>query len=169
MSEPANTEVLSKLIVVDVAPTRMKLTAEFKGYIEGMQKIERLQLRTKKEALEVLEDYEADPIVRQFLLTNLNVMTASEPFAKFRVPLDTLGNAIPEIGWFPYAPGERKWEGSTMFIKGAQSPFINKHSLAPMESFFPHLQFDILDTGHWVHGERPAEFKKLVESFIRMD
>ncbi|KAG6909299.1 hypothetical protein DXG01_001243 [Tephrocybe rancida] len=154
LSEPANARVLSKLIVVDVAPTRMKLSPEFKGYIEAMQKVENLKLRTRKEALVALEDYEPltldqDPIMRQFLLTNLNNITESEPFAKFRVPLDTLVDAMPEIGSFPYAPGEREWHGPTLFIKGSQSAYINKHSLAPMESFFPNLELETLDAGHW--------------------
>ncbi|KAG5715350.1 Abhydrolase domain-containing protein C22H12.03, partial [Termitomyces sp. T112] len=121
LSDARNTQVLSKLIVVDVAPTRAELSPEFKGYVAAMQKIERLKLRTRKEALEVLEEYEPDMTVRQFLLTNLNPLTQSEPFATFRVPLNTLGAAIPEIGSFPYAPGERQWTGPSLFIKGSQS------------------------------------------------
>ncbi|KAG6900339.1 hypothetical protein C0993_012296 [Termitomyces sp. T159_Od127] len=166
LSEPQNAQILSKLIVVDVAPTRAELSPEFKGYVEAMQKIERLKLRTRKEALQVLEDYETDMTVRQFLLTNLNPLTPNEPFAKFRVPLDTLRIAIPEIGSFPYVTGERQWNGPTLFIKGSHSAYINKHSLAPIESFFPKSQFETLDAGHWVHGDRPVEFKKLVEDFI---
>ncbi|KAG5731943.1 hypothetical protein E4T56_gene6393, partial [Termitomyces sp. T112] len=79
---------------------------------------------------------------------------------------NTLGAAIPEIGSFPYAPGERQWTGPSLFIKGSQSAYINKHTLAPMESFFPKFQLETLDAGHWVHGDRPVEFKELVEDFI---
>ncbi|KAG5643276.1 hypothetical protein DXG03_001243 [Asterophora parasitica] len=189
LSEPENEDALANLIVADVSPTRAQLSPEFKGYIEAMKKIESTRVASRKEALEVLGPYEPDPSVRQFLLTNLNPITASEPHAKFRVPLDTLGNAIPEIGWFPYAPGERVWSGPTMFIKGTKSAYINRHSLAPMESFFPKLQLETLDAGHWgnvslfpkysyadmvlnlasipICSARPTEFKKLVEDFIK--
>ncbi|RDB25624.1 Abhydrolase domain-containing protein C22H12.03 [Hypsizygus marmoreus] len=167
LSEPANKHLLSKLIVADVAPTRMQLSPEFKGYVEAMQKIEGLNLTSRKEALDVLEPYESDPAVRAFLLTNLKSMTEHEPYARFRVPLDILVNAMPEIGSFPYVPGERSWMGPTMFIKGLQSAYINRHSLASMEAFFPNMEMETLDAGHWVHGERPREFKKLVEDFIR--
>ncbi|KAG6879232.1 hypothetical protein C0992_004293 [Termitomyces sp. T32_za158] len=182
LSEPENVHILSKLVVVDVSPTRAELSPEFKSYVKAMQLIERLKLRTRKEALQILEEYEAvcdsipcstgqltrgeDMTVRQFLLTNLNPLTPNEPFAKFRVPLDILTDAIPEIGSFPYVPGERQWNGPTLFIKGSQSAYINKHSLAPIESFFPKSQLETLDTGHWVHGDRPVEFKELVENFI---
>ncbi|KAG5638545.1 hypothetical protein H0H81_012046 [Sphagnurus paluster] len=186
LSEAENTNILSNLVVVDVAPTRAQLSPEFKGYVEAMKKIESMQVRSRKEALELLEPYESvcptwpshfyhiidtnftekDATVRQFLLTNLNALTADEPHAKFRVPLDTLENAIPEIGSFPYAPGERSWDGPTMFIKGSKSAYINRHSLAPMEAFFPNLKLETLDAGHWVHGDRPDLFKKLVEQFI---
>ncbi|KAF8071582.1 Alpha/Beta hydrolase protein [Lyophyllum atratum] len=162
LSEPSNAHILSKLVIVDIAPVRAELSPEFKGYIEGMQEIERKQITSRKEALEVLEAYESDPDTRQFLLTNLDPLSSSEPHAKFRVPLDTFGEAIPEIGSFPYLPGDRTWEGPTLFIKGRQSAFINRHSLGPMESFFPNLKLETLDAGHWVHGDRPREFKKLV-------
>ncbi|KAG6850218.1 hypothetical protein H0H93_016397 [Arthromyces matolae] len=160
-------QTLSRLIVADVAPTRAVLSSEFKTYLDGMKRVEALELRTRKEAMAALEDYAPDPMLRQFLLTNLNPLTQSEPYAKFRVPLDTLSAAIPEIGWFPYAPGERSWTRPTLFIKGSQSSYINKHSLEPMESFFPNLELETLDAGHWVHGDRPLEFKKLVEDFIQ--
>lgn len=167
LDDPSNTHILAKLIVADVAPVRFKLSPEFKGYIEAMKKIEDMQLTSRKEALEVLEAYEKDPNMRQFLLTNLKPVSESAPDLKFRVPLDILDEAIPEIGWFPYAPGDRSWEGPTLFIKGTQSAFINRHSLAPMKVFFPNFNLETLDAGHWVHGERPNEFKKLVEDFIR--
>jgi len=159
-------EQISKLIVADVAPSRANLSPSFVGYIQTMKKIETAKVGSRKEALEMLEECEPDITVRQFLLTNLNRMTTSEPFAKFRVPLETLAEAMPEIGSFPYMPGERVWEGLTLFIKGSQSAYINHNNLPSAKSFFPNLRLETLDAGHWVHGERPNEFRKLVVDFI---
>jgi hypothetical protein len=49
---------LSKLIVVDIAPARGELSDEFKGYIKAMKKIEAAKVSNRKEALEILQEYE---------------------------------------------------------------------------------------------------------------
>jgi hypothetical protein len=63
-----------------------------------------------------------DPAVRDFLLTNFVSTSSGNPHAaRFRVPLDILDSAIPEIGSFPYEPGERSWDGKTLLVKGSKS------------------------------------------------
>ena len=61
-----------------------------------------------------------DPMTRAFLLTNLAPHHGHDP-VKFRVPLDIIGDAIPELGHFPYEAGERVWTGPTLFVKGTKS------------------------------------------------
>ncbi|KAK7462740.1 hypothetical protein VKT23_007327 [Stygiomarasmius scandens] len=158
---------LSNLIVADIAPSRGKLSDEFLTYIQAMKKIEDMKLKTRKEATEVLREYEKDASVVAFLLTNIIIPSGPTEYVHFRIPLDILGDAIPEIGSFPYAPGETKFEGNTLFIKGEKSNFINRHNIPAVEAFFPNMKMQTLDAGHWVHGERPNEFKKLVLDFIR--
>ncbi|KAJ3862561.1 alpha/beta-hydrolase [Lentinula novae-zelandiae] len=161
--------VLQNLIVADIAPVRAHLSPEFIWYIKAMKKIESMKLRTRKEARQVLTEYEKDPNVVLFLLTNI-LMPHSElnrgEYIRFRIPLRTMDDAIPELGSFPYAPGETEWEGRTLFIKGKKSAFINHHYHQTMEDFFPRMTMETLDAGHWVHGERPHEFKQLVKTFI---
>jgi hypothetical protein len=60
--------------------------------------------------------------IRQFLLTNL----APEPKSgggpmSFRIPLDIIEESIPNVGDFPYVPGERSWGGPTLAIRGKKS------------------------------------------------
>lgn len=65
-------------------------------------------------------------MTRAFLLTNLD--TASENTAlRFKVPLNILSNSLDEIGSFPYRPGERVWDGPTLFIKGNRSKYVLQH------------------------------------------
>ncbi|KAI0059222.1 alpha/beta-hydrolase [Artomyces pyxidatus] len=157
-------QLLKHLVVADVAPARSDLSPEFRGYIDGMIKIEQSRVSTRKEAQDILTPYEKDPMTRAFLLTNLD--SHSQPL-KFQVPLKIIGPAIPEIGWFPYEPeGKHRWSGRTLFIKGSKSKYINKHNLPLAQSFFPNMSLETLDTGHWVHAEKPNEFRKLVVDFI---
>ncbi|KAI8980132.1 alpha/beta-hydrolase [Trametes punicea] len=162
-------ELLSHLIVADVAPARGALSSEFQGYIRGMKKIEESQVKTRQEADRLLREFEQDPMTRAFLLMNLEYPTAHHHHPlRFRIPVDLLGNSIPELGGFPYAPGERTWEGPTLFIKGEKSKYINKHNIDTAKAFFPNMVLETLDAGHW--GEwlgRPNEFKTLVTNFIK--
>ena len=164
LSPDLSQDILRDLIIADIAPARADLASEFQGYVQGMTEIEKAGLASRQEAQEVLKPYESvcatcpglstcwllmcmkDAMTRAFLLPNL------DPHAhpvKFRVPLDIIGPAIKDIGWFPYAPGERVWEGRTLFIKGTKSKYINRHNIPLLSQFFPNMQMEELDAGHW--------------------
>ncbi|KAF8912313.1 Alpha/Beta hydrolase protein [Mucidula mucida] len=165
LSDPSK---LSNLIVVDIAPSKGKMSSEFHQYVQAMRRIEELQLKSRKEASYVLHEIEKDPNIVLFLLTNLVVPSpGSDPApVHFRVPVPVLDEAIPEIGNFPYEAGEKEWNGRTLFIKGMQSNFVNRHNLPLAEKFFPNLLLERLDTNHWVHSEKPIQFKHLVENLM---
>ncbi|KAJ7098637.1 alpha/beta-hydrolase [Mycena belliarum] len=155
------TSALSKLVVVDIAPARGKLSDEFEGYLEAMTRIEAAKVSTLVEALKILLEYEQNPDVCAFLLTNL----IQKPNAShFRIPVGLIGDSIAELGSFPYAPHEAQWGGDALFIKGAKSKFINRHNLDTAEKFFPKMKLETLDTDHW---GKPHEFTKLVEDFVQ--
>ncbi|KAG8880551.1 hypothetical protein FRB99_004795, partial [Tulasnella sp. 403] len=159
-------DLLSNLIVADISPARGPISDDFRMYVKAMQEVEERKTKNRKEADEVLQAYERDLMIRQFLLTNLVPATPSSP-QRFRIPLKTLERAIEGIGDFPYELGERKWEGKTLFIKGAKSKYINRRNIPVAEQFFPNMRLETLDTGHWVHAEKPMEFMKLVTDFIQ--
>jgi hypothetical protein len=50
--------LLENLIAVDIAPTKAGISQEFRGYIEAMQRIEKEKIKTRKEATELLSEYE---------------------------------------------------------------------------------------------------------------
>ncbi|KAF5367023.1 hypothetical protein D9758_003869 [Tetrapyrgos nigripes] len=160
---------LANLVVADIAPIKGRVSRASVSYIDAMRKIDSLKLKTRKEAKEVLSEWEKDPSTQAFLLTNLILPSdTSEEYARFGIPLDILSDAIPDIGTFPYEPGEiEPWEGRTLFVKGERSKFLNSETLAIAKKFFPQLELKSVDAGHWVHGERPNEFKKHVVDFIK--
>lgn len=157
-------DLLAQLIVADIAPSRGALSPEFQSYVKAMKRIEEEGVASRKDAQHILAEYEQDAMTRAFLLTN---MVEQDGTMKFRIPLDIIGDAISEIGSFPYEPGERTWEGPTLFIKGTQSKYLNDHNIPIAKQFFPNMQMVVLPTGHWVHAEKPNEFKKAVTDFIK--
>jgi pimeloyl-ACP methyl ester carboxylesterase len=102
---------------------------------------------------------------RQFLLTNTR--TTPSGHLTFRIPLQVLHTAIPHIGDFPYAPSSVSWDGPTMFMKGEHSRYLNKHNIPVAKAFFPNMRLEVLDTGHWVHAEKPAQTVDLIDDFVK--
>ncbi|KAF9478860.1 mitochondrial protein [Pholiota conissans] len=177
-------DTLSHLIVADIAPSIGKLSTEFSTYISIMQKIEALPpgvIKTRSDADARLKAYEPDLSIRQFLLTNLHVPSharktthheAVEEKAKFIVPLGILSQSMDALGSFPYDydPLENvastTWDGPTLVVKGKRSAYINHKNIPALHAFFPNMRLEELDTGHWVHAEKPTEFRRLVVDFL---
>ncbi|KAH9945411.1 alpha/beta-hydrolase [Epithele typhae] len=161
-------DLLSNLVVVDIAPSVGSLSPEFQGYIQAMQEIEDHDVMSRKEAASLLEPYEQDPMTCAFLLMNLEHAGPHHPKPlKFKIPIGLLGRSIPELGGFPYTPGERTFEKPTLFIKGSRSKYINRHNVGLAEELFPNMTMKELPTGHWVHSEKPNEFKAMVTEFLK--
>src|SRR6266404_4870869 len=156
---------IEHLIVADIAPSNGWLSSEFQGYIEAMSKIEKSGVGSRQEAQDILAPYEPvslfchydsisfcrlcfcqDPMTRAFLLTNLD--STARPL-KFQVPLDIIGGSITDLGGFPFKPGERTWNGNTLFVKGAKSKYINKNNIPIAREFFPSMSLETLDASHW--------------------
>ncbi|KAL5504056.1 hypothetical protein ACEPAH_8129 [Sanghuangporus vaninii] len=160
-------DTLSHLIVADISPLRGRLSSEFRRYLEGMIKLEKEgNVTTKKEAFEALEEIEEDPLIRHFLLTNLDTTRLGKP-VRFRIPLETIKKSLDDLGDFPYEPGEASWDGPTLFIKGSKSNYIKKNNLDKIKQFFPKMEMETLDAAHWVHYERPKDFVHSVVQFIK--
>lgn len=160
--------LISKLIVADMTPAKGPISDSFRVYLQGMQEVEKSKVKDRKAADKILQSYEEDYGIRQFLLTNLLPTTIDEPYHKFRLPLSIIEDSIPAIGDFPYAPGERQWPGRALFIKGEKSKYINRHNVPIAQQYFPNMKAEtIYDAGHWVHSEQPLEFAKLVGDFTK--
>ncbi|GAA5822602.1 hypothetical protein JCM5353_005500 [Sporobolomyces roseus] len=159
-------DALSKLVVVDIAPGVGKISPEFRAYLDAMKEIDAAQVHSRKEADAILEKTEPDLGIRQFLLTNLDRESPTSPY-KFRLPLSYLRNAIDEIGNFPFAPGEKIFDKPSLFLKGKKSKYINSRNIPIINQFFPNSRLETLDTGHWVHAERPKEFIDLLDGFLK--
>jgi len=158
--------LLSHLIIADIAPSRGPLSPEFRSYFRAMSEIESKKVTSRQQAQDILKPYEQDAMIRAFILTNL-VSLEQEEGLKFRVPLDIMTPALSELGDFPYEPLQRSWDGPTLMIKGSKSNYINHHNIPLTKEFFPAMELETLDAGHWVHSEAPNEFKKLVTDFIK--
>ncbi|KAI7881504.1 Alpha/Beta hydrolase protein [Mucor mucedo] len=162
-------ELPSKLIVIDMPPIPIKLSTEYNTHAEAMKEINALQLKKQKEADEVLQKYEPDLIVRQFLLTNLKKNLKKDGIYEFRVAYDTLGRSIGHMGDFFQSEPNKVYHGPTLFITGDVSPyrkyFIQHADM--IKAQFPNSRLEnIKGAGHWVQTEQPKAFLSSVINFI---
>lgn len=119
--------------MADISPAVGPISPEFAKYLDAMKEINEATCKTRKQADELLQKYEQDLGVRQFILTNLGRDTTGDEPYKIRLPLEHLKGAIQEIGAFPYEPGKKQWDGPALFLKGP-------HRLSsPTQSFFELL------------------------------
>ncbi|CAD6950937.1 unnamed protein product [Tilletia controversa] len=160
-------DLLTGIISVDMSPQRGALSKEFMGYVDAMEEIERAQCSSRKQADEILQRWEKEISVRQFLLTNLTRNPSDAPFWTFRIPLHIIRRHIAQLGDFPYSPADGStYGGKTLFVKGSKSAYINRKNIPLAREFFPRMRLLTLEAGHWVQAEKPREFVDLVEKFV---
>ena len=141
-------QLVKKLVVVDIAPFSLHLSNDFASYIDAMRKIDQANVKKQSQADEILQDIEPDMGIRMFILTNLK--RQSDGHYKFRIPYDTLGKALGNMGDFTKVEG--RYPGSTLFIAGGNSSYCKPLQQYPdkVKAMFPNYQVDVVENaGHW--------------------
>ncbi|KAK8041166.1 hypothetical protein PG994_014173 [Apiospora phragmitis] len=163
----AQPTLIRDIVSVDNAPVDAILESSFGKYVQGMKRIEEAGVTKQSEADKILQDYEKELPVRQFLLGNLHRPEPSDPKQKFRVPLGILGRQLDQMGGFPYTDPERtRFERPALFVRGTQSKYVPDEVIPLIGRFFPRFQLVDVDAGHWLISEKPEEFRKAVVEFL---
>ncbi|EFR03438.1 abhydrolase domain-containing protein [Nannizzia gypsea CBS 118893] len=161
--------LVSSVVAIDNGPIRLPLTDDFPRYIRGMRHIQSqaTPVSSLSQADSLLSQYEPDPAIRLFLLTNL-AKKAGQDHLHFRVPLDILSSSLDALGDFPYIdPQETQFEKPALIVRATRSHYLPDHSKELMHKFFPDLKLVDFDCGHWVITEKPHEFRQVAVDFIR--
>ncbi|KAI6182840.1 AB hydrolase-1 domain-containing protein [Aphelenchoides bicaudatus] len=161
--QPNKQHLLDKLIVEDIAPNRGSSSSLFIRYVEALQKLD--LNKPRREILLDLEDVVPHLKTRQFLLTNLVLDSSggSNRF-KWKINLAGIGNSLQHLFEFKLEGG--KFEGSSLFIYGTRSDFVNEEDKPLVKRFFPNATFKSVEAGHWLHAEAPEAFVDNVVEFL---
>lgn len=154
-------ELVSKLIVVDIAPRYYDL--EHYVILDGLNAIDINALTSRNDADTMLSAYVQEPDVRQFLLKNLQRKVEGGFSWKINLPLITkqLGNIGVDVT--VTAPFTKP----TLFIRGRRSNYVRDEDWTHISEVFPMATLETMETGHWVQAERPQEFVELVDKWLR--
>lgn len=148
-------ERVEQLYIADISPRHYH--PRYDRYLEAMQGIPLEELADRRGAEMHLEPAVEDKAMRQFLLTNLVRDPVSRRF-RWMVNIPVLLREMPELIGNPLASDDR-FEGPTLFLKGAQSTFIEEEDRALIRRHFPRAHFVVLKgAGHNLHVEDKDTF-----------
>lgn len=159
MNYPAK---VKKMIVADIAPRFYPL--HHQRILEGLNAIPMGELKSRKEADDILAKYINIPGIRQFLLKSLGRDENGKFIWKINLPVITekIGNVGEEL------KSATPFEKPTLFMGGVNSDYITEKDKEEIERLFPnsHVIY-IKDAGHWLHAEQPAAVIETVKAFLK--
>ena len=155
-------ERVEKLVVVDVGTKKYPITNQF--VIDAIDQFNPEELKSRKEADEVIARYIEDAGVRQFLLKNLYWDENQKLKWKFNYPVIKQKVAIvSEATPIPVSPVKVP----ALFVKGEKSDYIFNADIKRISETFPYARLvSIPGAGHWVHADQPQAFLKVVSEFL---
>jgi esterase len=154
-------ELLSKLIVVDIAPKAYPVHHD--SIIDGLKAIPINTLQTRDEADRILSEYVPEADVRQFLLKNLS--RKPEGGFTWKINLPAIDKGLEKISEGMQYDGT--YTGSALFVRGGKSKYVLDEDRNTIKTLFPNSTLVTMDTGHWVQAEKPVEFVEIVKNFLR--
>lgn len=150
---------LRRLVSADIAP--VQYTPHHQGIFAGLQAVDLAALRKRGDADAILAHFVFDAPVRQFLLKSLY---RDDSGFHWRFDLPALVANYAEVLAPPHGT---PFEGPTLFIKGELSDYLLPEYEPAIRALFPNCGVKIVNgTGHWLHGEKPAVFNRLVRNFL---
>ena len=157
-------DLVERLLVVDIAPVSYPKQAN--GHlrvIAGMNALPLESIASRREAEEFLRDYILDEPTRKFVLTNL--LRRPEGGFRWRLNLAAIEAHYDALRVMPVHAGS--YEKPTLFVKGAESTYIQSSHEKEIQSLFPDSDVKIImGAGHWLHADKPQAFKKIAMDFL---
>lgn len=154
-------DTLLKLIIVDISPRSYPIHHD--NILTGLSSIDLSALQSRSEADEQLSKYVAEKSTRNFLLKNLARDENNNFMWRLNLPVIRMNIERVGVG----LPGNNKFEGETLFIKGSNSNYILEEDFDLIKERFPNSTIKIVEgAGHWVHAEQPEKFLETVKEFL---
>ncbi|XP_060663093.1 protein ABHD11 [Drosophila nasuta] len=165
-----NTQLVERLIVVDISPVSMPRTLdEMNSIMLGMQEVvlpsniplSEARQRAKQHLLKTVA---ADSV--DFIMLNLRKRPDTGEF-HWACNVDVLRSSLN--GFLNYGRNihnKGPFLGPATFICGSHSPYMNPDDWPEVLHFFPNANLHWLETGHLVHLEKPHDFIKLTTDFL---
>lgn len=155
-------ELVSGLVVVDIAPGDSDQVDTFTPLVAAMRSLDLATLGSRTEADERLRESVPDDSVRLFLLQNLRRRGGWH----WQPNLAMLGDSLAEIGAWPEV-GSASYGGPVLWLTGERSAYVRTEHVEAMRGLFPSVrQLVVPDAGHWVHADQPQAVIEALLGFV---
>lgn len=152
-------EIISKLIVLDIAPKNYEVNYE-KEFLCLNMDVSKFDSRTDLD--EKMEKIYDDKFIRQFLQMNLD---KAEVGYKWKLNVKTLQKSKTALHY--NLENLSSIQVPTLFILGSISEYIEENDLKKINFYFPNSKIEtIQNAGHYLHFTHQKEFMKLVREFL---
>lgn len=153
-------ERVARLVVVDIAPK--KYPPWHKDVFAALDAVELATLQSREQARRQMAPHVFDPDVRAFLAANLE---QSEGRWRWRFNLAELRASYARVSDMPTLSGF--YLGSTLFVRGAQSAYLEAADEPQIGRDFPKSCIATLERArHWPHIEDTEGFLAAVSNFF---
>lgn len=154
-------ETVAWLVVMDIAP--VAYDHDYDDYVGAMLAMPLTPQLTRGEADQLLAQSVKEAPMRAFLLNNLVLGTAP----RWRVGLQEIRAAMPDLLAWPDLPGQRPFTGPTLFLRGAESGYVGPRAEGAIDALFPHARRQSIEgAAHWLHADRPREVIAALQEFL---
>ena len=156
-------ELVERLVVADIAPVAYAHSQA--QYADAMMDLDLIGIASRGEADARLAGSVDDPSMRAFMLQSLD-LTDDSP--RWMLNLEVLKREMPGIVGFPKVSGS--FDGTTLFVTGAQSDYVQAKDRPLIKALFPSARFaKIKGAGHWLHADQPRAFIEIIQGFCSRD
>jgi len=154
-------ELVSHLAVLDIAP--IPYDHDYDDYVAAMQAIPLGHALTRQAADAALAGAVKAAPMRAFLLNNL--ILGEHPH--WRIGLEEIAAAMPQMLAWTDPPGVRPYTGPTLFLRGAESHYVQPSATPAILRLFPNaVQQSVPGASHWLHADRPQDVIAITKDFF---
>ena len=154
-----NPELTERLIVVDMSMRRYEGRQLHSDIIQAMMSIDFNTIDSRTEVNRQLTTTIHDERVRLFILKNLYRKTRYQ--LDWRLNLSDINQNIDYI--FDRITSNMQYNGPALFVKGADSDYIQDSDLPEIIQHFPKAIFKTVSgAGHWVQADNPEGFLETI-------
>lgn len=159
-----NSEIIQELIVADISPVKYPPSQHLE-LLEIMNDIDFSNIKSRKDIESHLSKKFTEKKMLWFIMKNIKMITQGQ--YAWKLNIKSITENINNI--FEFNIPLCKFSKNTLFLKGEHSDFILKNHHESIFFSFPKAKIiTIKNTGHWLHADRPEQFREECLGFLSL-
>jgi len=155
-------ELIQKMIIADIGTKYYP--PHHQSIMKALFSVDLSNLKSRKQAEEMMSPFISNLGVMQFLLKNL--FWPKPEVMAWRFNLKAIAEQIEEVG--KALENNVIIDIPTLFIRGELSDYILDQDWDSVQTQFPNAQLQTIEkAGHWLHAEQPQSFYHAVIHFFK--